>query len=106
MIWLALTVVLDAIATTSSRLSAGFTRSGWAAATVLAYLGVFVSFSKAIHALPVGSAYALWSGIGTVTIATIGVLAFDDRIDLTKIAGIAIILVGVAVLNVAGIRAD
>jgi small multidrug resistance pump len=104
MIWLAATVILDVIATTSSRLSAGFTRFGWAAASVLAYLGVFVSFSKAIHTLPAGSAYALWSGVGTVAIATIGVLAFGDRVGVTTIVGIVLILAGVAVLNLAGVR--
>lgn len=104
MIWLALTVALDGVATTSSRLSKGFTRVGWAAATLLAYLGVLLSFSKAIHTLPVGSAYALWSGLGTVLIATIGIIAFDDRIGPRAVIGIAFIVVGVAVLNSTGVR--
>ncbi len=106
MIWLALTVALDAAATTSSRLSEGFTRAGWAAATVLAYAGVLFAFSRAIDALPIGSAYALWSGIGTVSIATIGVLAFGDQIRPPTVAGIGLILAGVVILNVAGVRTD
>jgi len=104
MIWLALTVVFDGIATTSSRLSKGFTRIGWAAATLLAYLGVLLTFSKAIHTLPIGSAYAVWSGLGTVLIATIGIVAFDDRIGTRAIVGIGLIVVGVALLNSTGIR--
>lgn len=105
MIWIALTIALDALATTSSRLSAGFTRAGWAVATLLAYLGVLLSFSKAIQTLPVGSAYALWSGLGTVLIASIGTLAFNDRMGATTIIGIALILSGVVLLNSTGLRA-
>jgi len=104
MIWIALTIALDAFATTSSRLSAGFTRACWTAATLLGYLGVLVTFSRAILTLPVGSAYALWSGLGTVLIATIGTLAFGDRMGATTIIGIALILGGVALLNSTGIR--
>ena len=104
MIWLALTLALDAVATTSSRLSEGFTRAGWAALTVLAYVGVLVSFSRAIHTLPIGSAYAIWSGLGTVVIAVIGVVAFGDRIRPPTLAGIGLIVIGVAILNLGGIR--
>jgi multidrug transporter EmrE-like cation transporter len=106
MIWIAVTIALDALATTSSRLSHGFTRAGWAAATLLAYAGVFIAFSKAVQALPVGPAYALWSGLGTVLIVTIGALAFEDRISSTTIIGIALILAGVALLNSTGIRSS
>lgn len=104
MIWLALTLALDAVATTSSRLSEGFTRPRWAALTVLAYVGVLVSFSQAIRALPIGSAYAIWSGLGTAVIATIGVVAFDDRIRPPTLAGIGLIVIGVVILNLGGIR--
>jgi small multidrug resistance pump len=104
MIWLVLTIILDATATSSSRLSRGFTVRAWAGLTVLAYLGVLVSFSKAIAVLPLGSSYATYSGVGTVAIVTIGFLAFGDRLRPTTLLGVALVVTGVVVLNLSGTR--
>lgn len=104
MIWLALTVALDAAATTSSRMSEGFTRPAWASLTVLAYAGVLAAFSRAISALPIGTAYAVWSGLGTVIVAAVGVLAFGDHVRPPTIAGVGLIVAGVVMLNMGGFR--
>ena len=105
MIWLVLTIVLDAVATSTSRLSRGFSIPLWAAATVLAYVGVLVAFSRAISTLPVGTSYATWSGIGTVAVATIGCVAFGDQLRPTTVLGTALVALGVVVLNAEGVRA-
>lgn len=104
MIWLVLTIILDAIATTSSRLSRGFSVPAWAGLTLVAYLGVLVSFSRAIAVLPLGSSYATYSGVGTVTIVIIGSLAFGDHLRPTTLLGAALVVTGVVVLNLSGTR--
>ncbi len=104
MIWLVLTIILDAIATTSSRLSRGFSVPAWAGLTLLAYLGVLVSFSRAIAVLPLGSSYATYSGVGTVAIVIIGSLAFGDHLRPTTLLGAALVVTGVVVLNLSGTR--
>ncbi|CAB4570415.1 MAG: DMT family transporter [Actinomycetes bacterium] len=104
MIWLVLTIILDAIATTSSRLSRGFSVPAWAGLTLLAYLGVLVSFSRAIAVLPLGSSYATYSGVGTVAIVIIGSLAFGDHLRPTTLLGAALVVTGVIVLNLSGTR--
>ncbi len=104
MIWLGLTIILDAIATSSSRLSHGFTVPTWAGLTLLAYLGVLVTFSKAITVLPLGTSYATYSGAGTVAIVTIGCLVFGDRLRPTTLLGLALVVTGVIILNLSGTR--
>ncbi|MEI6496220.1 MAG: SMR family transporter [Actinomycetota bacterium] len=104
MIWLGLTIILDAIATSSSRLSHGFTVPAWAGLTLLAYLGVLITFSKAITVLPLGTSYATYSGVGTVAIATIGCLAFGDHLRPTTLLGVALVVTGIIVLNLSGTR--
>jgi small multidrug resistance pump len=104
MIWLVLTIILDAIATSSSRLSRGFSVPAWASLTLLAYLGVLVSFSRAIAVLPLGSSYATYSGVGTVAIVIIGSLAFGDHLRPATLLGVALVVTGVIVLNLSGTR--
>jgi small multidrug resistance pump len=52
-----------------------------------------------VRNIPVSVAYAVWSGLGTAAIAVVGVLFLQERLDLAKVTGIAMIIVGVAVLN-------
>ena len=49
--------------------------------------------------IPVSVAYAVWSGLGTAAIAVVGVVALGERIDLVKAVALALIVVGVVVLN-------
>jgi small multidrug resistance pump len=102
--FLAATIVADAIATTFSRLSNGLTKPTFAVATLIAYTGVLVLFSQAIKTLPAGTSYAIWSGVGTVAILTIGVLGFGDKITKTSALAVALIVVGVVLLNLNGAR--
>jgi small multidrug resistance pump len=53
----------------------------------------------AVRKLDIGLVYAIWSGIGTVAIALVGVLAFSEPLTRTRVLGIVLVAIGVVVLN-------
>jgi len=96
---LAIAIVAEVIGTSALKASAGFSRP-WPSLVVAAGYGTaFYFLSLALRQIPVGVAYAVWSGVGTVLIALVGVLLFRQKIDLAGMLGIALIIAGVLVLN-------
>jgi small multidrug resistance pump len=71
----------------------------WTGLVLLGYALSFWLLAMVIRNIPVSVAYAIWSGLGTVGIAVVGVLFLQERLDVAKVAGIGMIIVGVAVLN-------
>ncbi|WP_458206371.1 quaternary ammonium compound efflux SMR transporter SugE [Haladaptatus sp. NG-SE-30] len=69
-------------------------------ATVVALVVSMVLLAKAIETLPVGTAYAVWTGIGAVGTATLGVVLFDEPADLLRVAFIGLIVVGIVGLHI------
>ena len=99
--WLCLAVAIlaEVVGTSALKASEGFSRL-WPSLLVIAgYAVAFYFLSLTLKQLPVGIAYAVWSGVGTVLITLIGVLAFQQKIDLAGTIGIALIIAGVLVLN-------
>lgn len=96
---LILAIIAEVIATSALKLSAGFTRWLPGGVAVLGYVIAFYLLSMTLRAIPVGIAYAIWSGAGTVLITVIGVLAFRQKLDAPGILGIGLIIAGVLVLN-------
>jgi quaternary ammonium compound-resistance protein SugE len=82
--------------------SDGFTRL-WPTAGVLVF-GVIsvVLLSKTLDRLPVGTAYAIWTGLGSLGVVTLGVLFFDEPVTLARVACIALIVAGVVGLRLTG----
>ena len=70
------------------------------AGTVVALVVSMVLLAKAVENLPVGTAYAVWTGIGAVGTATLGIVLFDEPADLARIAFISVIVVGIVGLHV------
>ena len=99
--WLTLTLAIlaEVIGTSALKASEGFSRLLPSVVVVAGYGIAFYFLSLALKHIPVGIAYAVWSGAGTVLITVIGVLAFRQKIDLAGIIGIALIIAGVLVLN-------
>lgn len=98
-IYLALAIVAEVIATSFLKSSEGFTRL-WPSVTVVAGYGVaFLFLSLTLRTIPVGIAYAVWSGAGIVLITAIAWLFFGQKLDFAAILGIALIASGVVVLN-------
>ena len=80
----------------------GFREPGW---TVLVLGGYAISIwllALVIRHIPVSVTYAVWSGLGTAGIVAVGVLLLGERLDLVKAAALALIVVGVLVLNLHG----
>lgn len=74
---------------------------GWAAASLAALAVSMILLFRAMQALPAGTAYAVWTGIGAVGVAAIGILVFGESAALLRLACIALIVVGVAGLRLA-----
>lgn len=96
---LALAILAEVIGTSALKASAGFSRLWPSLVVVAGYGAAFYFLSLALRQIPVGIAYAVWSGVGTVLITLIGVLAFRQKIDAAGVLGIALIIAGVLVLN-------
>ncbi|TNJ38591.1 quaternary ammonium compound efflux SMR transporter SugE [Chlorobaculum thiosulfatiphilum] len=80
--------------------SEGFTRPVPSALTIAAMLVSFWLLSIAMKTVPVGTAYAVWTGIGAAGVAVAGILLFDESRDLARIFCIFLIIAGVAGLRV------
>ncbi len=98
-IYLIVAVVGEVIGTTALKSSEGFTRLGPSVVVVGGYAVAFFFLSLTLRHMPVGVAYAMWSGVGTVLITLIGWVIFSQKLDLAAIAGIGLIVAGVVVLQ-------
>ena len=99
--WLTLgaAVVAEVVATSALKASAGFTRLVPTLVVAVGYGLAFWQLSLTLRSIPVGVAYAVWSGIGTVLIALVGWLVFGQRLDAWAVLGMALIVAGVLVMN-------
>jgi small multidrug resistance pump len=95
-------IVLEVGGTTSMKLSAGFTRLGPSLAMFVLYGASLASLTMALKIIDVSVAYAVWSGLGTALIAAIGMAWFGEPVSLAKLSFIALIIIGVAGLNLFG----
>lgn len=98
-LYLAIAIAAEVIATSFLKLSDGFTRLGPALVTTAGYLVSFYFLSLALRTIPTGVAYAIWSAVGIVAIATIAWAFQGQKLDPPAIAGMALIVVGVLVLQ-------
>lgn len=99
--WLLLgaAIVAEVAATSALRASAGFTRLLPSLVVLVGYGLAFYLLSLTLRSIPVGIAYAVWSGVGTALIALVGWAAFGQRLDAAALAGMALIIAGVLVMN-------
>lgn len=104
-LWLALAIGSEIVATVSLKLSDGFSKPIPSVVVVLGYGLSFYALSITLRDIPLGVVYAVWSGIGTAAIVMIGVFLFREMLDAVKVAGIGLIIVGVVMLNGAGATA-
>lgn len=89
-------------ATTSLKLSAGFTRLVPSILVVVGYASAFYFLSLTLKGMSLGSAYAIWSALGTVGAVVIGILVWRDPVTAPRIIGILLVIVGVVILNLYG----
>lgn len=96
---LLLAIVFETVATSSLKQSEQFTKLLPSVLTVLCYGISFYCLSIVLRSIPVGIAYAIWSGIGIVLISIVGFVFFGQRLDLPAIIGLTLIVAGVVIIN-------
>ena len=97
--YLALAIGSEVVATSSLKSTEGFTKL-WPSLLVLAgYSAAFYFLSLTLDTIPIGVAYAIWSGVGVAAIVLVSVVVFDQKIDLAGMVGIGLIIAGVVVLR-------
>ncbi|MFE3523781.1 DMT family transporter [Streptomyces sp. NPDC059161] len=92
----------EIIATSALKYSEGFTRLWPSLVTAAGYLFAFYLLSLTLKSLSVGTAYAIWSGVGTAVIAAVGMVFMGEAMTAAKLAGIALVIGGVVLLNLGG----
>lgn len=93
-------IIAEVIATSALKASDGFTRL-WPTVTVAVGYGIaFYFLSLTLRTIPVGIAYAVWSGLGVVLITLVAWLVFDQKLDTPALLGMGLIVSGVIIMNV------
>lgn len=98
-IYLGIAIICEVIATSALKSSESFTRLLPSIVTAAGYAAAFYFLSLTLKTMPVGIAYAIWSGVGIILISIIGLVAFGQRLDLPAIVGLGLIIAGVLVIN-------
>ncbi|MBM7438271.1 multidrug efflux SMR transporter [Streptomyces sp. HB132] len=99
---LAAAIAAEVAGTTAMKYSEGFTRLWPSVVSVLGYVLAFALLAQTLKTLSIGTAYAIWAGVGTAAVAAIGMLWMGEPAGLAKLAGIALVIAGVVVLNLGG----
>jgi small multidrug resistance pump len=92
-------IVAEVAGTTAMKFSEGFTRLWPSVFTVVGYVIAFSLLAQTLKTMSIGTAYAIWAGVGTAAVAAIGMLFLGESAGLVKLAGIALVVAGVVVLN-------
>jgi small multidrug resistance pump len=98
-VWLGIAIVAEVIATSTLRASESFSRLLPSLLVVIGYGISFYCLSVTLKSLPVGIVYAIWSGVGIVLVMLTAIVLYRQVPDLPAVIGIALIVAGVAVLN-------
>jgi small multidrug resistance pump len=98
-LFLTIAIVGEVIATSFLRASQGFTQLVPTAVVVVGYGITFYFFSLALQTIPVGVAYAIWSGVGIVLVSIIAFIVYKQVLDAPALIGMGLILAGVLVIN-------
>jgi small multidrug resistance pump len=98
-LYLAISIITEVAATSALKASNNFTNPVPTAIVVIGYAATFYFFNLTLAQIPIGIAYALWSGLGIVLIALFGWLIYGQTLDAPAFAGVGLILAGVVVIN-------
>ena len=97
---LIIAVTAEVIGTTALKASEQFTKLGPSIVVVIGYACAFYFLALTLRTIPVGIAYAIWSGFGIFLISVIGWGLFGQKLDLPAIAGLGLIIAGIVVIQV------
>lgn len=96
---LGMAIVAEVMATTALKASEGFTRVWPSVVVVAGYAVAFYCLSLVVKSMPLGVAYAVWSGLGIVLITLVAYVVYRQTIDLAGLIGMGLIVAGVLVIN-------
>ena len=102
-IYLLISVVCEVTGTTFLKMSVGFTKLFPSILAVAFYIGTPVFFALALKKMDISVAYVVSAALGTAAVAIIGFILFREQMSLMKISAIALIVVGIIMLNLSGI---
>ena len=97
--YLVITILAEVVATTALKATEDFTKLIPSLIVVIGYCVAFYFFSLCIKTMPVGVAYALWSGLGIVLVALVTAIFYQQIPDWPSIMGIGLIISGVAIIQ-------
>ena len=98
-VFLSFAIFSEVVATASLKSTEGFTRWGPSLIVLVGYCAAFYFLSLTLDTIPVGVAYAIWSGVGVATITIVSYFLYDQKIDTAGIVGISLIVIGVVILR-------
>jgi small multidrug resistance pump len=101
-VMLAGAILSEVLATTALKFTGGFSRFWPSLATFVGYGISFYLLARTLKSLEVGTVYAIWSAIGTALIVAIGIIFLGESVTVPKMAGIALVIAGVVVINLGG----
>ncbi|SAK86228.1 small multidrug resistance protein [Caballeronia pedi] len=99
--WLLLILsgLLDVAWAVSMKLTQGYTRPGWTALSIVLLAAFVYLLGKVLTVLPVGSAYAVWTGIGALGTVLLGVVLFGETVSALRVVGAVLVIAGIAALK-------
>lgn len=96
MSWLILVIagLLEVVGAVALKFTEGFTRIGYTTLVVAAFAVSFILLATAVETLPVGTAYAIWTGIGSAGVALFGMLWLGESRGIARVASLALVVAG------------
>lgn len=98
-VYLITAIVSEVIATSALKASTGFSKPLPSVVVVIGYVVSFYFLSLTLKTIPVGIAYAIWSGVGVVLISIMAWLLYGQKLDLPALIGMGLVISGVMVIN-------
>src|SRR5918998_5783273 len=98
-VWLSLAGILEIVMAIGVKYTDGFTRPAPSLITAAALAGSIYFLALAVRTIPIGTGYAIWTGIGAVGVAILGMVLFNEPKDLLRIGSILLIVAGIAGLK-------
>jgi quaternary ammonium compound-resistance protein SugE len=101
--WIALIAagLLEVVWAIATKYADGYSRPNWSLVSLLLLAGSVYLLSRALQALPVGTAYAVWTGIGAVGTVVMGAVLFGETLNPLRAGGIVLVLAGIIALRLA-----
>lgn len=99
-LYLAIAIIAEVIATSALKASNGFSVLTPSIVTIIGYSIALFFLSLTMKTIPMGIAYAIWSGAGIILISTVGLIVYKQSLDLPALIGLSFMILGIVIINV------